>query len=496
MPLPKGFGWSVDARGQRNQDHRENMPYRGAFLTKVLAPADNERVQIDGHLGRKTISYAYPFVSTNAWIRGQPETATTMLSILGSDTNDLQPIGYYDPAKSGAATRYDAVANELRVAPTSAVPKILPYRSITPGDLDMGSNFAHQFLGLQDVYQARGGLSHFAMTSQKAVVESPQFEVHGPGHRTAAFLNDEIRFGTVRRVTATSGSATAPSLVRSSQLSSRSPTKFAFAKEHALTIGSYGFSPLGGKLVDHRQGNVVEDDGRLARSAQTQQELRARFRWFSLLSETKAEIDQSGNWSLTTSGDGFDGGSVDIPAGRFGLKVGQNVDMQSNLDFKINVAAGRFCTSANLGFDVYTRAFGDVSAEAGLAMSSIGIVNINSNVPAGGIQFGGGILPMYPVLIANPTYISTLTGYLGAETTFAGSAGAYAAAASGAWAALSGVAAILDPTMTLAMLCGAAGSAAAAMIPAATAVTAAVGAHVPTISPNPAGFQSLKTISE
>jgi len=494
MPLPKGHGASVHARTARNAKKKEDYPYRGAFMGKVTSPAPNEEVTFETSMGRRTSSYAYPFVSTNAWIRGQPESGTTMIAIIGSDTQELQPIGYFDPAKSNAATRYQAVVDALRSNLATPIPTLLAYRSITPGDVDFGSNFAQMHMGLKDVFQARGGLSHFTMTSKKTTLETSQFEVHGPDHVLGRNLSDETRFGVVRRVTATKGTATTPALIRSLRPSSLDATKMAFAKEHTVVLGSDSIT-MSGKLIDHRQGNVVDDNGSLARSVSTQQELRARLQWFSNLSATKVEIDDSGNWSVSTSLDGVDGGRIDVPTGNLSVTIGQVASLRSIGDFKIDSTLGRFTATGNLGFRIFTPADGDITASVALALSSGGRVSINTPMYQG-VRIGGGVAPQHPALVANPAYIGTLNAMLSAQATLTQAIGTYGGTGSAAWGAAGPLLALLDPSATVSQLCLAAAGSAGALVAASSALSLAITAHAKTLGMNPSGFQSVKLASE
>lgn len=506
MGLPKGFHWSVTARKGRVQEQRQTLPYRGAFFSTVVAPLENERVAVDGFLGEKITSFAYPFASTNSWIRGQPEANTVMLSILGSDSLDLQPVGYYDSTKTFSAQTYNENVDALRSDPTAVIPKILPYRSLTPGDIDQGSNFAQTFHGLKDVYQARGGLSHLTMTSQSANVDTPLFQVHGPTYRISQTLADEVRFGVVRRATNNS-TPSQPALIRGTAptvppLSQTDPAAnlFAFAKEYTVVLNRHGVfaSRNGNRLIDHRQGTVVEDDGQIARSSKTQQELRARFRWFSPADETRAEVDDSGNWSLDTSGEAFSGGKVNIPTGNYDMFVGQGFTLKTTNDINLTSNVGSFISSSTGGFDISTKALGEITGNFGLNIRSQGAIQIESALPAG-IRLGspvGGPMQQFPVLVGNPAYLSSLNGYLGSEAAFNGVLGSYGAAAAQAWSAVGALTIILDPSLTVASLCLAASAAATAMSSSAPIVTSAITGHMVTLGSNPTGFLSNKTISE
>lgn len=513
--LPKGFHWSVTARANRTREIRANQPFRGAFFSQVKAPLEDERVVVNGSIGPKIINFAYPFASTNAWLRGQPEENSVMLSILGGDSFDQQPVTYYDANKGNAAVRYRESLNALRQDPRRQMERILPYRNLTPGDIDQGSNFAQVFLGLKDVYQARGGLSHFSMTSQSASVDTPLFQVHGPMYRVSDTLVDEVRFGVVRRST-TDSTSSQPKLIRDSRISPRStagPDQRAFAKEYSVVLNSFGALAVpnaggvpgdyGYKLIDHRQGVVVEDGGTLAKSSTNQSELRARFRWFTDASETRAEIDQRGNWSLKTGLDSTDGGVLNIPTGNLVVDVGSNaigkLTLRSSGDIQIKSSVGYLSADATAGFQITTPASGTISATgltSVLTLQASGPVIIDSGTPAG-VQLGKTLgLTQHPILVGNPTYLGTLKGWLGAEAAFDGVLGSYGAAAASAWSAIGMLTALIDPSGTVPSLCLSAAAAATAVGSSAPIVSSAISAHLPTLNPNPAGFLSVKTISE
>lgn len=491
MPLPKGFHWTTNARSARVTERRQNLPYRGTMFNKVLSPAEDERVAVDSILGPKVINFAYPFASTNAWIRGQPEVATTMISIIGADTNDLQPIGYYDATKAASAVRYSEVVAAVRQNPQQDIQRILPYRSLTAGDIDLGSNFSQVFTGLTDVFQARGGLSHLGMTSNGAVIDTSLFRVNGAHHRTSVDLNDEIRFGAVRRKTSKS-TATDPALIRGTIPSlSGNP----FAKEFSVVLNWNNALINQGRLLDHRSGIVVDNNGAMARAALTQNELRARYRWFSLLSETSAEIDVNGNWYFRTAEDGTTGGQVDVPTGGINVNVGQRFSVGAVSDIQLASSGGAFKASALAGFSIFTNAYGEINAEMGMEIKSNGAIQIKSLAPAG-IQLGGSGIPQHPILIGNPAYLSTLNFWLALEAAFDGFLGAYGAAAAAAWTAIGPLTLLLDPTGSVASLCLSAAAAGTAVGTNGPLVSGAIASHLPTLAANPVGFLSMKTISE
>ena len=490
MPVPKMDPWSVQDSKQKSTDEKNELPYRGAIFSTIVAPSADEEVVVDSAVGRRKMSFAYAFASANAWMRGQPEATTTMLSIIGGDSKDLQPISYFDKQKSVAARSYIAASEQIRANPSAAIPQILPYRPLNPGELDFGSRFAHLFLGQKDVFQARGGLSHQTLSSMEAKTETPLWKVEGPAHQASTQLNDEVRFGVVRRATPDRNS-TFPALVRGPGPSQRNPAASPFAKEATMVLNWQGLPTT---LLDHRQGIVVENDGTLARSLSTNQRLRARFRWKTTASETVAEIDESGNWSLTAAYSATTGGQMSIPTGSFQLAAGQTVTARAGLDMNLE-ATKNWNGSGLTGFTLSSPARGTVRGLSGVAVQSNGVVTIESPVPSG-VQLGMPGTVKHPVLLGAPQFLSTLSTAWSSQASAEGTTATYAAAAAQAWAAIGPLMMVLDPSGTVASLCLAAASAAVPMALAASAASTAIGAHLPTLTTAPLGFVSTKTISE
>lgn len=247
-------------------------------------------------------------------------------------------------------------------------------------------------------------------------------------------------------------------------------------------------------LIDHRQGIVVEDDGRLATSSFTGQPLRARLQWKGIGAQTAVEIDAVGNWSLDTAASATTGGRIDIPAGSFLLTAGQQLTLRSLRQMELSTQA-QLNASAVMGFNVTTPAQGVVRGNTSMSMQSSGPVMLESPIPSG-IQLGSRGAIKHPVLVGSPSYLSTLSATWSAQAGADSAAANYAQAAVQAWAAVGPVLMLLDPSGTVAGLCLQAAASAGALLGASTAASTAIGTHMPTLSPAPTGFVSTKTISE
>lgn len=250
---------------------------------------------------------------------------------------------------------------------------------------------------------------------------------------------------------------------------------------------------LPNKLIDHRQGIVVDDNGVPVTQSKTSKTLRSYHRWFTTLGETKHEVDEAGNWAMTTGLESLEGGFIDVPFGHMRFKTGQTFDVDAFGDIKLRSKA-RLDSDSMLGFKVSTPLAGEVSATATLAAKSTGPITIETPTPFGVMI---GMSPIkYPVLVANPTYMSTLMATWGGVGAEAAVTAAHAATAAAAWAAMAVIAAALDPSGTLSAVCGSAAATATALAAASTTTGTLVSAHLPTLSPMPAGCVSIRTISD
>lgn len=490
MTIDHGFSESVEDRRERVWKHKDGMPLQGTLFSRVTsATGDSERVKVETSAGSKVSSFAYPFASRTGWIRGQPEPTTTMVSVIGGDTYDLQPIAYFDPAKSTAASVYRRVADQIRNDPTGEINgSVTPYRTLSPGEVDQASGYSQTYMGMSDVHQSRGGLSHWTLSSTEARLESALHSVKGHAHQLGNTLSDETRFGTVRRASA--GTATQQGLITSPGASTHNQGP-VFAKEYSQVLSWFGAPD---KLLDHRQGVVVDDDGSFATSSQTSQQLRARMQWYSQNGVTKKEIDVSGNVLFSTSQDATEGVVANIPQGNMLLTTGREVQVQAEGNIEV-ATQQQMAMAADRGFQLTTPQKADFRADSGFGISSNGVININTPAVLG-VTVGEREADKYPALVAHPDYIAGLNQYYSAQSGFSGSLAAYGNMASQAWASIGPLCMVLDPSGVIMGLCLAASQAAAVISSQAPQVQTAVGQLLPRISQMPAGFMSRKLSSE
>jgi hypothetical protein len=507
--IERGFHDSVNDRGDRAYATRNTMPYRGAIFAKVTSPdGDSERVTIDTLTGDKKTSFVYPFSTPNAWIRGQPENGTTMIAMVGADTKDIQPMGYFDPTKSGVARTYRSLVAGVRQNPSSTIPnRATAYRTLAPGEIDLASNHAQAFFGMRDVAQVRGGLSHHTMTSLYTKMQTPMLQVEGPHHVLSGNLQDELRYGTVRRSKTGSSNPTLPELIKGDGVrrftAPGDPLAPLFAKEFSVLVDWLG-DPA--KLIDHRQGIVTDDDGTFPKGGPRRKPLRARYQWFTTaglpgtLNYSTAELDEGGNVLFQTSQDATDGVAIAIPDGDFVMNVGETRGGQWSVtatgDSQINVKQGaRFAIVADGGFRINTPQRGEIKADQGLGLKSDGIINIDA-APASGITLGKRSGTKYPVLVAHPEYLSTLSSYYSSQSSLSSSLATAAGNAAAAWSAVGPLLMLLDPSGTVMGTCLSAAAGMTTVASTAPTVATAIGQHLPKLARMPSGFVSAKTVSQ
>lgn len=414
-----GPHWSVVSHKRSQTSEHVNLPFRGTVFTKVLSSdPETEKVKVASIVGdhNKPTEFAYAFNSRTGWIRGQPEDGTTMLSVIGADSKEVHAVSYYDPTKSGSVREYVNAANTIRSSPTSPPAKTLGYRPIAPSEVDLASKFAQLFLGYRHHFSARGGLSHLLLSNSSAVVETAQLRVHGPHHVDNEVLNDEIRFGVVRRVTPNTTPST-PALIREggvvAGLAGVVGGAPPFAKEVSVVLNGRG-SPT--KLLDHRQGHVIDDRGQPVLHSETRKRLRAIFRWGTESGYTTTEIDEDGNWQMTTPRSAGVGGLVKIPYGHFQMSVGRGMKYTANNDVVFETSQAYRSKSA-MGFFIHSQGTGEVKAQSKLDLLSSGLLTIKSDTPAG-IHMGRGTKS--PILLATPDFVTSYTELMNRLAAWAG----------------------------------------------------------------------------
>jgi hypothetical protein len=250
------------------------------FQAKISAVnTREEHVQVEHYGGSESVRVNHPAVGMGAWIRFMPDrTTNAVLHHLGD-------------------TQLHEIAHYFAAEPTVRVNGYLAHRNayfpMKEGEIDINSRGqAAAYFSNRGLLRMRGGINQLRLDQPNLEIwsKSPTHRRNGPMHQTEA-LTDEERYGVVKRQFRDDGTI---------KLAKETYVKVEkeFAKEY-LRIISVKRSP--GTLIDHREGDVVDDEGDPVKAIETDNPLRARSHWYTKGGQkVQFEMDELGNvrWSL------------------------------------------------------------------------------------------------------------------------------------------------------------------------------------------------------
>lgn len=285
---------------------------------------DTERAQVTSHGGKRPLRVMHPYVGPSSGIRVMPESGTQVLLNYRSDSNEPEIVAYY---------QYEA---ERRIA--SFYEGKDTYRVLNPGEIELSSSGgAQQFLGARPAMDQYAGLVHNSLNQDGAAAESKAAVHWRRLHlQSSGEIGDEERLGVVWRW-ASKGAGQAKSRYRRQYVKSSLPSLEAtadallgwsagpFAKEYLRSLKS-GSDTTPSILADLREGDVIDDDGKVMKSSFTGAPLRSLRRYYTLTDQVLSiEVDQMGNLGAALPRDAVTGMEVKIPSGGLSVKTGRDM---------------------------------------------------------------------------------------------------------------------------------------------------------------------------
>jgi len=284
------------------------------------------------------VTVQHPFCSISSWDRAQPEAGSLINVEFNKESNTPIMIGYrnYDPEKLVSA--YNE-GNSL-------------YRELAEGELErMSKGMAYTFHTDRPLQQVRAGICEETYDGEKGIsfkkstLFLSQLHLH-----VSARLEDECRLGVVRRY----------KTALTTKLIEAPKGETGFSKESTLVLLSSD-----GKLLDYREGHVVNDDGTHAMSSQTGNFLRVRKKVFTKNENyLLEEIDNKANVLIKFPTDATKGLNLDISNGSLQVSIGKDASIISTdqmlikADGKSTATFGGYLTK--LGIDAkHPLVFGD-----------------------------------------------------------------------------------------------------------------------------------------
>ena len=307
-------------RSLTNEGLGSNAPF-DVSLTAVNGEA--ETVTFDGRTGPDSSRVCHPMLSPNSWIRAMPEPGANVVISALHNAHRRSTLAYYSRVTAEYIARYKA--------------GIGVYRPLVSGEFDlMTPKLASIFGSVEGKLFLRGGpvqqeLDPILLRHRS---RAPTFrrELH---QNLWSKMGDQENFGVVSRYDASKKKETwvkvpLEGLTTEKDYKGKLKTD-SFAKEYLRSLvrdGKY--------LVDHREGDVIDDDGKTVKQTRTGKPLRYRKYLFSkgnTLEGVSIEVDENGGIFLFTPG-----GSIDLVASlaklgvetkSMSVKVTNSIKMQS-----------------------------------------------------------------------------------------------------------------------------------------------------------------------
>lgn len=337
-------------RKQKNLDFAKGSVFSG-FVT-IDHDGDNEKVGLSYHAGQATIPTLHPYIGADSWIRTGAEAGQPMLAAQRPDSEVPDLLAYVGQDNGVRVDAYNAGVGL--------------YRPLAPGEIEMHSKgLAQTHYSRRPVLEQRGGVVRDWLDQDRleAGARSPTHVRHLHGKRSGV-MGDEERFGVVTRPT----SPTETKYIRSSRIidpvfgaiyaaSAATAGVVAqpgpWAKEHTRIIKTGAITPE--KLIDVREGDVIDDYGDVMNLSKTGKPLRFKGEWFTeglLGGALYVGVDRDGNFSVRAPDDATSGGDVAIPAGDLLIEVGANHTVQVQTDYALSTTEGNATIEAQTGYTV------------------------------------------------------------------------------------------------------------------------------------------------
>ena len=347
--MPDTFIQQQNRLRQRNKQKNIGFEDGAVFLGVITGDHDseNEKVSVSYHAGLRKMQTLYPYLSADSWIRTAAEGGQAVLAAQRPDTGAPDLIAY------------TSTSEQLRIKTYNEGGGV--YRPLSPGEIEIHSRgTAQSFYSRRPSVEHRAGLvrSWLDQDRLESGARSPVHVRHLHLHRGGT-LGDEERFGVVARP-ADSGltvSKVTQKYIRADRIidpvfaveftasavaSGVIATPGPWAKEYTRIINSGAIAPA--KLVDIREGDVIDDSGTAVRLSSTGKPLRYKGEWFAdgvLGGAFYFAIDQDGNFSMSTPTEASTGGDINISSGDLIVNIGKAHTLQVQTDYTLSTANGQ-----------------------------------------------------------------------------------------------------------------------------------------------------------
>lgn len=335
-------------RKQKNLDFAKGAVFLG--VVNIDHDSSNEKVGLSYHAGQATLQTLHPYLGADSWIRTGAEAGQPMLAAQRPDSEAPDLLAYLGQD------------NNLRVEAYEAGVGL--YRPLAPGEIEVHSKgLAQAHYSRRPVLEQRGGVVR-GWLDQDRLESGARAPVH-VRHlhlKRVDLMGDEERLGVVTRPSSPtetkyvrSGRIIDPlfgaNFVGSALASGIIAEPGPWAKEHTRILKSGALTPE--KLIDIREGDVIDDEGEVMNLSKSGNALRFKGEWFTeglLGGAFYVGIDKDGNFTVAAPDDASAGGDISIPAGDLELTVGANHTVQVQTDYTLSTTDGAMTVDAQTGY--------------------------------------------------------------------------------------------------------------------------------------------------
>ncbi len=349
MPTAQQIYAKAHSRAQSNGQGSSGQPFVGVVTS---SNPKTEVLNVSHAYGNQAVRTIHPYVGTNHWHRIGPDTGQRVMLQVRMDSKETSALGYV-----GADVRDQTPARRIERYEQG---KDL-YRPMNIGEQEItSSGVAQAFFSRRPALEVRGGMVRGWHDQDKmeagarAVTHVRQLHLN-----EFAVTGDEERFGGVTRPdTGGSGKSTVwrkivdapagPTIPGASSVNvSEASDPEALLESAASTTATepakellYVLKSGSGILIDHREGHVIDDEGKLI-GGKFGKKLRYRKKIYGQLSASdqsglgtaaasagtgsdtyEEQVDEDGNLYIGLPQTATEGIKFEIPAGKFTLKSG------------------------------------------------------------------------------------------------------------------------------------------------------------------------------
>lgn len=359
--MPDTFIQQQNRLRQRQREKNVDFDKGSVFLGVITGDHDSstELVGVSYHAGHRELPTLHPYLGPDSWIRAGAEAGQPVLAAQRPDSADPELLAYTSKDEDSRTRSY--TDDQLGL-----------YRPLQPGEVEIHSKgLAQTMYSRRPLLSQRGGLVR-SWLDQDRLESGARAPIHVRhlSLRRGGQLGDEERFGVVARPddSGTTVSKVNSKYVRAGRvIDPQLAVSFAasalaagvtvepgpWAKEYLRILRSGAIYPE--KLVDIREGDVIDDSGNVINLSASGKPLRYKGEWFadSLLGGAFfVGIDRDGNFSVAAPDEASVGGTVTVPAGDLMLTLGASHTVQVQSDYSLSTADGTMTLDAQTGYQL------------------------------------------------------------------------------------------------------------------------------------------------